>query len=32
GGIGPISIPTTTVVDALNPLLTVTGNLEVGPF
>ncbi|KCF29567.1 hypothetical protein P912_03901, partial [Mycobacterium tuberculosis KT-0001] len=31
GGIGPISIPTTTVVDALNPLLTVTGNLEVGP-
>ncbi|MEQ6326436.1 PPE domain-containing protein, partial [Mycobacterium canetti] len=32
GDIGPISIPTTTVVDALNPLLTVTGNLEVGPF
>ncbi|OPE45271.1 hypothetical protein BV508_30235, partial [Mycobacterium intermedium] len=32
GGIGPISIPTTTVFDAINPLLTVTGNVAVGPF
>ncbi|WP_459758508.1 beta strand repeat-containing protein, partial [Mycobacterium riyadhense] len=32
GDIGPISIPTTTVLDAINPLLTVTGNVEVGPF
>ncbi|SOJ52433.1 PPE family protein PPE34 [Mycobacterium simulans] len=32
GDIGPISIPTTTVLDALHPLLTVTGNVEFGPF
>lgn len=32
GGIGPISIPTTTVVDALNPLLTVTETSRSAPL
>nr|WP_253900551.1 hypothetical protein [Mycobacterium asiaticum] len=32
GDIGPISIPATPVLDAIKPLLAVTGNIEIGPF